>query len=579
MSLSVDAVVTEPAVPSVDLWSPEREVNIAWYIPELAKKVPEQAAIIMPGARRTAGVKPEPKAALNFRQLDELCNRYARGLIENGIVRGTKVLLMVKPSPDFFALTFALFKVGAVPVMIDPGLGKAGFLSAVQEAKPEAFIGIPIAHVARLLYPRAFDSVKIKVTVGPRLFWGGLSSDALKHQDASPLELAPTRAGELAAILFTSGSTGPAKGVEYTHGIFDAQTRLIGSEWGIEAGEVDLPAFPLFALFSCALGVTCVIPEMDFTRPAKADPVKILAAIEDYGVTYSFGSPAFWKTIGRHLIETKQTLPGLRRIIMAGAPVPPKLLYDFESLLPNGDVFIPYGATEALPVSKTRGRELLAGPAEAMSRGEGSCVGTPLAVNDVRIIRLSDEPIGSIEQAEPVPTGEVGEIIVRGPTTTQAYYGRPEDTRRSKIADGVSIWHRMGDVGYLDAEGRLWFCGRKSHCVETSSGRMFTIPCEGIFNRHERVYRSALVGVGPRGSQRPVICVECEPNEAPKNASDEASLRAELLELGASSPLTESIREVLFHPAFPVDVRHNAKIRRETLAVWAAGKLGPSARA
>ena len=574
MNLSVDVRRSEESAPPVDLWSPDREVNIAWYIPELSKRVPKQPAIIMPGSRSGPDGKPVPKASLSFEQLDALCNRYARGLLANGILRGTKVLLMVKPSPDFFALTFALFKVGAVPVMIDPGLGKAGFLSAVEEAKPEAFIGIPLAHVARLLYPKAFASVKIKVTVGPRLFWGGLSSKTLVHEDASPLELAPTRAGELAAILFTSGSTGPAKGVEYTHGIFDAQTRLIGSEWGIEAGEVDLPAFPLFALFSCALGVTCVIPEMDFTRPAKANPVSILAAIEDYGVTYSFGSPAFWKTIGRHLQKEKKTLPGLRRIIMAGAPVPPKLLRDFEKLLPNGDVFIPYGATEALPVSKTRGLELLAGPADAMSRGEGSCVGKPLSVNEVRIIRITDEAIRSIEEAEVLPGGEIGEIIVRGPTTTRAYYGRSEETRSAKIADGASIWHRMGDVGYLDPEGRLWFCGRKSHCVETASGRMFTIPCEGIFNRHERVYRTALVGVGPRGAQTPVICVECEPGAGPKGAADQAKLEAELLELGASSSLTASIRQVLFHPAFPVDVRHNAKIRRETLAAWAAARLG-----
>lgn len=560
MSLELRGGASAASPTEVDLWAPDREVNIAWYIPELAQKVPDQAAIVM----ASSGV------GLTFRELDQRCNRYARGLIAHGIERGTKVLLMVKPSPDFFALTFALFKVGAVPVMIDPGLGKQGFLAAVKEAEPEAFIGIPIAHVARLLYPSYFKSVKTKVTVGPRLFWGGLSAEALKHPDGAPLELAPTRAGELAAILFTSGSTGPAKGVEYTHGIFDAQTRLIGSEWGIEAGEVDLPAFPLFALFSCALGATCVIPEMDFTRPAKADPVKILAAIEKHGVTYSFGSPAFWKTIGRHLIEERRTLPGLRRIIMAGAPVPPKLLRDFEPLLPNGDVFIPYGATEALPVSKTRGQELLSGPAEAMSQGRGSCVGHPLSVNEVRIIRITDAPIRSIEAAEVLPAGEIGEIIVRGPTTTRAYYRREAETLAAKILDGAAVWHRMGDVGYLDPEGRLWFCGRKSHRVETAAGPMFTIPCEGIFNRHPRVYRSALVGVGERGAQVPVICIEPEPGQGPRGRADEETFVKELLELGASSTLTGSIQRVLFHPAFPVDVRHNAKIRREALAVWAA---------
>jgi acyl-coenzyme A synthetase/AMP-(fatty) acid ligase len=188
----------------------------------------------------------------------------------------------------------------------------------------------------------------------------------------------------------------------------------------------------------------------------------------------------------------------------------------------------------------------------------------------VRVIRITDEPIAAWDDAIEVPAGAVGEVVVRGPVVARSYFNRLDQTTLTKLTDpGGDVWHRMGDVGYFDAEGRLWFCGRKSQRVVTPAGTLFTVPCEGVFNAHPAVRRSALVGVMRNGATEPVLCVEREP--AARLSDDE--LRRELLTLGAAHEPTRSIRTVLFHPSFPVDIRHNAKIFREKLAAWAAGRL------
>jgi acyl-CoA synthetase (AMP-forming)/AMP-acid ligase II len=197
------------------------------------------------------------------------------------------------------------------------------------------------------------------------------------------------------------------------------------------------------------------------------------------------------------------------------------------------------------------------------------CVGRPLPGIDVRIIAISDGPIASWGEVRQLPEGEIGEICVRGQIVTREYFRRPQQTALAKVAAGASIWHRMGDVGYFDERGRLWFCGRKAHRVTAHAGVLFTIPIEQIFNQHQAVYRSALVGVGEPGRQRPVLCVEKEPDQ---RSYPDGRLIAELRDIGRSHELTRGVETFLIHPRFPVDVRHNAKIFREQLATWAKAK-------
>jgi len=542
-------------------------VNIAAHLPAMAQRHPETSAIMVPGRR---GFQQ-----LTYRQLNEECDRLAHGLETIGIGRGMRTVLMTPPSPEFFALTFALFKIGAIPVMIDPGMGLGNLGQCLAEAKPEAFIGVSKAHFARLLFGWARKSNRINVTVGRRFFWGGYTLNQVRRLRASGsvFEPAPTNADDTAAILFTSGSTGPPKGAAYTRGIFAAQVELLQKTYGIQPGEIDLPTFPLFALFAPALGMSAVIPDMDFTRPGQVDPRKIISAIQDFRVTNLFGSPALIDRVGRYGETHHVRLPTLRRVISAGAPVSAETIQRFAGLLaPGVQVFTPYGATEALPVSSIGSDEILGETKDKTAQAAGVCVGRPVEGMTVRIIRISDEPIPNWSDDLLLPAGEVGEIVLDGPVVTKEYFNRPQSTALAKILDPDNgrIIHRMGDLGYLDEHGRVWFCGRKSQRVITPSGTLFTIPCEAVFNQHPRVYRSALVGVSKNGTTHPVLCVEVEKNS---KDIDLESLKREILKLGAQRTHTRGIRTVLFHPRFPVDIRHNAKIFREKLAKWAAKQL------
>lgn len=351
-----------------------------------------------------------------------------------------------------------------------------------------------------------------------------------------------------------------------------AQVDQLRTIYDIRPGEIDLPTFPLFALFAPALGMSSVVPVMDFTRPGSVDPANIIAPIETFGVTTMFGSPALINRVGRYGVDKGVKLPTLKRAISAGAPVPAAVLERFSSMLnASVQVYTPYGATESLPVCSIGSAEILAETRTLTDQGRGVCIGRPVSAIDLKVIGISDEAIADWTPALEVGDGEIGEIAVRGPQVTRSYFNREESTRLAKInCDDGGFYHRMGDLGYRDPEGRIWFCGRKAHRVVGPDGTFFTIPSEAIFNTHPDVFRSALVGVGRPGCQKPVVCIELEATVA---AGERERIRAELFELAAGHALTRPIETVLFHPSFPVDIRHNAKIFREKLAVWATEKL------
>lgn len=548
-------------------------LNIAQRLTESARKYPHQRAVVFPAGRDAIG--RVTYSQLTFQQLDQETDRLARGFREMGVQQGTRMVLMVRPSLEFIALTFALFKAGAVIVLIDPGMGRTNIFNCLDEVEPEGFVAIPVVQAIRILNGKRFRRSRFNVTVGRRWFWGGPTYADLLGADWTPFSTVATKSTDSAAVIFTSGSTGPPKGVAYEHGMFNAQVDLIQQMYDIQPGELDLPGFPLFALFNAAMGVTTVVPDMDPTRPAKVDPQKIIETIRDQGITQAFGSPAMWNRIGRYCEAQRVQLPSVRRVLSAGAPVPVHVLERMLGALsdPNANIHTPYGATESLPVASISGREVLERTAALTRRGAGTCVGRTFPQIDVRIIAITEGPIASIDAATELPTGEIGEIIVRGPSVTREYFRRPEATALAKIPDGERFWHRIGDVGYIDRDGLLWFCGRKAHIVETPAGRMFTIPCEAIFNEYPRIYRSALVGVGAKPQQTPAIVAEPEAGQFPSTPTDEQKLREELLVLGRANPLTASIQQILFHPSLPVDTRHNVKIQREALAKWASTRV------
>ncbi len=545
--------------------------NVGLLLDEVARTQPDGTAIAVAGKRDAQGKRQYD--TISFAKLAKDSTVIAAGLAKMGVTPGTRMALMVKPGIDFVSLVFALYKVGAISILIDPGMGKKNVLSCLDQVKPEGFVAIPIVHAIRKLCGRRYRDAKLNVTAGRKWFWGGATVEELRQTDVGDFQPFQATADDKAAIIFTSGSTGPPKGVEFRHEGFRRQVEFIQERYAIEPGDVDVQGFPLFGLFNSAMGVTSVIPEMDFSRPATVDPRNILEAVTDWEATQSFASPAVWNSVGQFCERENLWMPSLKRVLSAGAPVPPHVLKRMKKAAPNAEMYTPYGATEALPVASISASDVLGETIERSNEGGGTCVGSRFSSIDWQVIAISDEAIETVEQVQPLPRGEIGELIVRGPVITRRYATSDEATRMSKIVDGDAVWHRMGDVGYLDTQDRFWFCGRKSHRLETAEGPMFTIPVESIFNTHEKIFRSALVGIGQRGEQMPVVIVQPWPGMYPDTPQEIDQLLDELREIGNKNALTQRIDHFLLHPNFPVDVRHNSKIFREKLTIWAEERL------
>jgi len=552
-------------------WNTDDSANVASALSWQARRQPNVTAIHYP---QGGAFRKSDYASCTYQELDELSNAYARGLEAYGIAPGTRTALMLTPGLEFFAVFFALFKAGAIPVLIDPGIGMKPLKQCLAEAAPKAFIGVTRAHFARKVLGWAKDSCELLVTAGPALGLGGITLKKLREMgDLGTGEVMHSAApDDMAAILFTSGSTGAPKGVVYRHRHFNAQVEMLRNAFDIQPGEVSLPTFPPFALFDPALGMTTVVPDMDPTRPAEADPRKLVDAIDRFGVTNIFGSPALLDTLGGYCVEQGIRLESVTRVISAGAAVPVRIVRQMQrAVYRDAQIHTPYGATECLPVSSISAAQLDDRIVDRIESGDGVCVGRPIAPNHVRIVRISEMAFRDSSETSDMPLGMPGEIVVSGPSCTDSYWQRDGDTEMAKFrdADGT-VWHRMGDVGIMDGLGRLWYCGRVSQRVETGTETLFPDQCEAIFNQHPDLRRSAVVGVGPKGRQVPVLCIEVKEK---LSAVDTERVHFDLLQLAQAHSVTRSIRTVLFHPGFPVDIRHNSKIRREELAEWAAKKM------
>jgi len=533
--------------------------NIGSTLTRIAKIEKEGIALIEAATDRS----------VTFRQVNSMADDYAAYLQDSGVRAGDRVILLVKPSIDFICLTFSLFKLGAVIVLIDPGMGVRNLKECIALVKPKSFIGIPRAHILKLFFRQSFKELRQTFCCG--FSFGMFGPDIRKQAIGKGKRIDEYQAcgDELAAIIFTSGSTGIPKGVQYRHSTFNAQLRLIRDYYLIGPGDIDQPAFPLFSLFSTALGARAVIPQMDSTKPAKIDPKTFVDSINRYLVSYSFGSPALWRVVADYCLDKKIKLDSLKLVLIAGAPVSGELVEKMLAILPDeARLHTPYGATESLPIVSIEGREIRSETWPKTRSGKGICVGRPLPGIEIGVIKITDEPIAAIDVATFVDSMEIGEIIVKGDVVTYGYDRLPEETKNAKIFDNRSFYHRMGDTGYLDKKGRLWFCGRKNHRVVTADTVYFPICCEAIINEHPHVFRSALVGITDENNTHikvPAIIVE--PVKNVKYNSE--MLLAEVKKLAAESELTDKIKYFLIHRSFPVDIRHNAKIIREELALWA----------
>ena len=563
---------------SVASWRIDHLQNIGHSLTETAARIPNQVAVACPTAGQPKQVTPGGKLAydrISFSELEHRSNGIANQLKLAGIKVGTRVALMVPPGIDFVAHVFALYKTGAITILIDPGMGRKNMIRCLAAAKPESMVGIRKAHLARWIFRSKLRGCRINVSTDgwfPGCWRTDRLADSVETTEFDPVAIDRESP---AAIIFTTGSTGPPKGVLYRHRNFIEQSQQIRDYFDIKPGTVDVSGFPLFALFNTAMGTTTVFPEMDATKPAEIYPPNLIDAVNQFSADQSFGSPALWNTVSKYCESNSVTLSTIKSVFTAGAPVPPQVLQRVKSVIAaDGDVYTPYGATEALPVACNSASVVINETAEKTNDGCGTCVGTRFSRIEWRIIRISDEPIADVSQAVEVADGEIGELMVRGPVVTDRYVTRVEANADHKVVDGDSFWHRMGDVGYFDDQQRFWFCGRKGHRVRTASGVLYTVPCEAIVNTNPNVYRSALVGTGKSGAETPVMIVEPLPECWPQSSVETENLILEIKSLMAAHSKTVSVLHVLLRQKLPVDIRHNSKIFREQLKPWAEQQLG-----
>ncbi|NLA34773.1 MAG: AMP-binding protein [Actinobacteria bacterium] len=505
-----------------------------------------------------------------YATLSHRAESVAVGLREIGVHEGTLCSFMVPPGADAMVLALALMRVGASMVGIEPhshGLRKIA--QCLRRVGPEFFFGSPEAQLARKVFGWGAPSVHTSIVVGPRRVPGALTLVDLERPWLGQPKAPAIDLDTPALIAFTTGSTGSPKPTVMTQRNFAAMIDGVSRQWdlGAHGDVVDMPTFPIFWIIGLSQGGTVVVPPMNFaTRgPGDANPARLVDTIRRFDVHSMFASPALLANLSRYCNERQLTLPSIRRIVAGGAEIQGPLFAEVKRVIPAGELYSNYGATEALPVAEIDGDTVLGTTWPRTERGHGVCVGTPLAGVEVRIVVVDDGPIETMDDARVLGTNEIGEVVVRSPHVSDRYYDAPGDMAANKIVDGTTRWHRLGDCGFVDEDGRLWVCGRTSHRVVGVDRTWFALCCEPVFNAHPSVARTALIRIDdPDSSAPPTPAVCVEPAQGVPIGADR--LVQELRDLAIEYEATRGIERFIIVDKLPVDRRHNAKIDRPALS-------------
>ena len=505
-----------------------------------------------------AFVDGQTGGSTTFAELHDRVMGIAGGLLASGLQPGQRVAVLVPPSVDLLATVYGCWRAGAVTVVADRGLGLRGLGAAVRGAHVDWVIGPPTAiAAARVLRwaPRA-----TAVTVGDRPVLGSVATlDSLVGMHATlPAEPQPS---DIAAVLYTSGATGPAKGVRYRHHQIVGQRDALRSVYGITADDRLVAAFAPFALYGPALGITSMIPDVDVTKPGTLTADALAAAVDSVHATIVFASPAALANVCRTATAGDHRLAEVRLVLSAGAPVPIATLRQTAALASNAELHTPYGMTECLPVAdiSLADRERTA----ACVDGAGVCVGRPVDGVEILIVPLDFDPAAPVDS---IAVGTTGEVLVRAPWLSDGYdqlWMTEHDARPSSV--DARVWHRSGDVGRLDSEGLLWIEGRNVHVIHMAGGPVTPVPVEIAVEQLAGIERAAAVGVGPSGVQQLVVIVE--------NAALGDGLADDVVTSAVRSAVDAPVAAVLTVGALPVDIRHNTKIDRTAVARWASSVL------
>ncbi len=507
--------------------------------------------------------------------LSERVEEAARALYARGVRPGQRVAVLIPPGIDLNTIVYAVWRLGAVVVVADAGLGLARLGAALRSTSPDHVIGIRAAlllvRVTRVPGARiSAEPSAVRDLVAQGRSRPSLPEVATMHSEAhtrNRLESDGTGQDPEAAILFTSGATGPPKGVVYTRSQLSAQVTMLRDAFGLADGEGFVAAFAPFALYGPPLGLPCAVPDMDVTAPHTLTAAALADAVEAVHATAVFASPAALRNVvatAGDLSESQRIALEKPRLVMsAGAPVPVSLLHHVQALMPAAVTHTPYGMTEVLPIATIDPTTLDSDEHEGQiqpggTRG-GVCVGTPLEGVDVRIAALDDDELTERPWL-------LGEIVVRAPHVKLRYHRAWAAQHAGERPAG---WHRTGDVGHLDAHGRLWVQGRLVHVLHTTHGPLAPYPVEHRIAAVPDVADVAVVGVGPAGTAQCVVVVVPTRRVGRRDSPlAEATLAAAVREAAAVP-----VAAVLVKDWLPVDIRHASKVDRTGLAGWAAEVL------
>ncbi len=512
-------------------------MNLHDVLRDQLRQRPQAIAIIEPAGRGTR--------SWTFAELDARARRWAALFASRGLVKGDPVLVFHPMAGELYAVLIAAFSLGLVAVFIDPSAGREHVARCCRLLAPRAFLGTPKAHVFRLAVR---ELRRIPLQFSTSRWIPGAASIARIAADAASVASADCAGDDPALVTFTSGSTGEPKAVVRSHGFLLAQHRVLAETFGFSAGLRDLTTLPVFLLANLASGMTSIIPDADLRRPGSIRPEAVFDQIDALAPETTGASPAFVERLCEHAERTGRTLAPLRTVYAGGAPVFPSLLLRAQRLLPEGELVAVYGSTEAEPIAHIGAREIGPPDLEAMGRGEGLLTGRPVPSLRFAIIRDRwGQPIGPFDAAsfarERLATDEIGEIVVSGDHVVRGYlHGRGE--AETKFEVGSERWHRTGDLGRLDVQGRLWLLGRCAAAIRDERGELHPFAVECAAQQIAGVRRAALLlHDGAR-----LLVVEPERGATPLPQRVSAALAWAELD------------RVLVVAAIPVDARHNAKV-------------------
>lgn len=534
-------------------------VNVSQLLTNQVLLRPDKIAII---AKKTSLFrfllfKSAQYESLTFKETELRANHYAHTFLNNGLKSGDRILVFVKPCLDFPVIIFSLFKANIIPVFIDPGMGIDSMLKCIKSSGAKGLIGISKIHHLRLLMPSAFEDIKVSFVINGRALNAQNFEQLVKKNPSTHAYCQFLDKKSLAAILYTSGGTGIPKGVLYTHEMFMEQVFKLKQMFRLTPSDIDYPCFPLFGLFSLALGLTVVMPEQDVTKPSEIRGGAVIKSLQYHKVSFSTGSPALWQKVAQEGVRKKIVISHLKSVVTFGAPVELKLHENFQKIIPCGDFYTPYGATECLPVCSITSREILGETKYETLKGEGTCVGYPSPNVIYKILNLENSKVFTEKCA-------IGEILVSSSTMTPGYDHVETFDQIHRYIDEVTgmHFHRMGDMGKIDSYGRLWFLGRKVHCKLIDNEYLCTEEIEQPINYLPEIKRSALVWV----FEKPILLIERFDSLVDLPEPKKTHFFSKIQQVLNTLPKGHHVKEIKLSTNFPVDTRHNIKIDRIKLA-------------